>query len=238
MTNFLPLKIHYCWFGKNELPESAKKCIESWKKFFPHYQIIEWNEDNYPISEKPLYLQQAYQAKKWAFVSDYARFDILNQEGGIYFDTDVEVIKEFGKILETNFMGLENAGLPAAGLGMGFQQDNLFLTEILKLYQNDSFVKADGSYNLETVVRKTVKILSKYNLGSDDVQQFLAELNLTIYPSDFMAPKKWDTREINITNNTVSIHHCDATWWTPEQRAKMLKKEKMVKDGVDTKSLS
>lgn len=106
----IPKKIHYCWFGRKPLPESAKKCIASWKKFFHDYEIIEWNEDNYDVNKIP-YIQQAYEAKKYAFVSDYARFDVLYQYGGVYFDTDVEVIRPFEDILEKGaFMGCETDG--------------------------------------------------------------------------------------------------------------------------------
>ena len=106
----IPKVIHYCWFGGNELPESAKKCIDSWRKFFPDYEIKEWNESNYDV-RKNIYISQAYDAGKYAFVSDYARFDVLYQFGGIYFDTDVEVIKSFEDILtQGSFMGCEIDG--------------------------------------------------------------------------------------------------------------------------------
>ena len=114
----IPKKIHYCWFGRNPLPESAKKCIASWRKYFPDYEIIEWNEDNYDVNKIP-YTQQAYAAKKYAFVSDYARFDILYQHGGIYFDTDVEVIKSFDDVLEHGaFMGCEIDGSSRSGIAV------------------------------------------------------------------------------------------------------------------------
>lgn len=115
----IPRIIHYCWFGGNKLPELAIKCISSWKIYFPDYEIKEWNETNYDVHKIP-YISQAYDAKKYAFVSDYARFDILYQYGGIYFDTDVEVIKPFDQILKSGgFMGLEAKGVVAAGLGIG-----------------------------------------------------------------------------------------------------------------------
>ncbi|MDE6612292.1 MAG: glycosyl transferase, partial [Muribaculaceae bacterium] len=111
----IPKTIHYCWFGRNPLPESALKCIASWRKYFPDYQIIEWNEDNFDVNAIP-YTAQAYAAKKYAFVSDYARFKILYDHGGLYFDTDVEVIKPFDDILERGaFMGFELAAPDMAG---------------------------------------------------------------------------------------------------------------------------
>src|SRR5215510_15199585 len=113
----IPKIIHYCWFGGNPLSELALKCIASWKKYFPNYEIKEWNESNYDVHKIP-YTSEAYNAKKYAFVSDYARFDILYQYGGIYFDVDVEVIKQFGDILnDTGFMGMETLSGCNAGLG-------------------------------------------------------------------------------------------------------------------------
>ena len=104
----IPKVIHYCWFGRNPLPPLAVKCIESWKKFLPGYEIKEWNEDNFDVNIIP-YIQEAYEARKYAFVSDYARFYILYHHGGIYFDTDVEVIKSIDDIIERGaFMGCEN----------------------------------------------------------------------------------------------------------------------------------
>ena len=152
----IPHKIHYCWFGGNPLPKSAVKCIESWKKYFPEYEIIEWNENNYNVNKIP-YIQQAYKAKKYAFVSDYARFDILYNEGGIYFDTDVEVIRSFEDILAKGaFMGCEIDGdcldsnsqskiLIHAGIGLGAAPKLEVYREILMYYNNQSFIMTDGS---------------------------------------------------------------------------------------------
>ena len=118
----IPKKIHYCWFGGNPLPLLAQKCIESWKKYLPDYEIIEWNEANYDVHKIP-YISQAYKAKKYAFVSDYARVDILNEHGGVYFDTDVEVLKDLSPILAKGpFLGIEAAGAIANGLGMAAEQ--------------------------------------------------------------------------------------------------------------------
>ena len=103
----IPKKIHYCWFGRNPLPESAKKCIESWKKYCPEYEIIEWNEDNFDLTENR-YAREAYEQKKWAFVSDYARLKIVYEQGGIYMDVDVELIKPLDELTELDgYMGFE-----------------------------------------------------------------------------------------------------------------------------------
>ena len=146
----IPKTIHYCWFGGNPLPKLAMKCINSWKKYFPDYTIIEWNEHNYDISKIP-YIAEAYKAKKYAFVSDYARFDILYQCGGLYFDTDVEVIKPFDDILSHGpFMGCEIDGGEkeinvAPGLGIAASPGLGIYKHIIDFYATQHFLKDDGS---------------------------------------------------------------------------------------------
>ena len=148
----IPKKIHYCWFGRNPLPPLALKCIESWKRYLPDYEIKEWNEDNFDVNMIP-YTKEAYEAKKYAFVSDYARYWILYQYGGLYFDTDVEIIKNMDDIIARGpFMGCENeANLGATstelGLGLGCNPGLLFYKEMLDLYGTLHFVNPNGSYN-------------------------------------------------------------------------------------------
>ena len=123
----IPKKIHYCWFGNNPLPESVQRCIESWKKYCPGYEIIEWNEGNYNINKIP-FIEKAYKEKKYAFVSDYARLDIIYNEGGIYLDTDVELIKNIDPLLEHScFLALESCGAVATGLGFGSIKKHSFI---------------------------------------------------------------------------------------------------------------
>lgn len=215
----IPKIIHYCWFGKNPLPNTAIKCIESWKKFFPDYEIKEWNEDNFDINSIP-YTAQAYAAKKYAFVSDYARFWILYNYGGLYFDTDVEVIRPMNDIVSKgSFMGCEKPYVEGAtpnslgvapGLGLGVNPGLGLIKEILEEYEKFCFIKADGSLNLTTIVEYTTNILCKHDLKNSPDIQFIA--GCYIYPSDYFSPKNVDTRELVITENTRSIHHYDASW--------------------------
>jgi hypothetical protein len=203
-------KIHYCWFGKNELPESAKKCILSWKKYFSDYEIVEWNESNYNIN-KTDFIKEAYAAKKYAFVSDYARFDILYNYGGIYFDTDVEVIKPFGDILRNSaFMGFETVGEVNSGLGMGSIAGNEIFQKILNYYNNRHFLKPDGSYDTRTVVSIASDIMTGYGLKRENRIQSIE--GITIYPIEYLCPMSFETGKVEITNNTVSIHHFDGSW--------------------------
>ena len=206
----IPKTIHYCWFGGNPLPDLAKKCIASWRKFCPDNEIKEWNEKNYDVRKIP-YIAQAYDAKKYAFVSDYARFDILYEYGGIYLDTDVELIKPLDKIINQGaFLGLEAPRLINAGLGMATPAKTPILREILNSYQSDIFTNTDGSYNLKTVVTRVSDIFKKH--GFSDKTEFQKVAGFTIYPIEYFCPKNILTGELFITNNTYSIHHFDASW--------------------------
>ena len=166
----IPKKIHYCWFGRNPLPESAKKCIASWRKFLPDYEIIEWNEDNFDVNSIP-YTAQAYSVGKYAFVSDYARFKILYEHGGLYFDTDVEVIRPMDDIIDAGpFMGFEiDAADPSVGvnpgLGLGALPRMDFFKTILSKYGSFSFLKSDGSFNETTIVAYTTDLLKENGLN-------------------------------------------------------------------------
>lgn len=218
----IPKVIHYCWFGRNALPDSAQKCFASWRKFLPDYDIKEWNEDNFDVNIIP-YTREAYEAKKYAFVSDYARFWILYHYGGIYFDTDVEVIKPMDDILERGaFMGIEasvfiynhhkfekiNAVNP--GLGIGVQPGNKLYKELLDLYAKEMFINSNGSLNLETIVTKTTTILVRHGYNGNNIIQNIG--GITIYPHDFFCPLDSTTGITTITDNTVSIHYYDCSW--------------------------
>ena len=217
----IPKKIHYCWFGGNPLPESAKKYIETWKKYCPDYEIIEWNETNFDVNQNQ-YCKEAYEAKKWAFVSDYARFWILYRYGGIYFDTDVEVLKPLDKIIEKGpFMGCERdadkSGMTtiavAPGLGLGVNPGLGLYKEILDLYENLHFKNKDGSLNLKTVVQYTTEVLIKHGLKKSNQIQKCA--GVYIYPREYFCPKNIDTGALEITENSYTIHHFEGTWLTP-----------------------
>lgn len=221
----IPKIIHYCWFGGNPLPESAKKCIASWQKYLPDYEIKEWNEINFDVNSIP-YTREAYAAKKYAFVSDYARFWILYHQGGVYFDTDVEVLKPMDDIIERgNFMGREagaymkNMGLGEGdglavnpGLGFGMEKGSPLIREILDNYNEYSFLKKDGSLNLKTIVHYTTEVLYKHGLTHSNAKPELVE-GIWIYPADVFCPMD-HTRGciVTMTDNTRSIHLYDASW--------------------------
>ena len=210
----IPKIIHYCWFGRNPLPEFAKEYIATWRKFLPDYEIREWNEDNFDVNIIP-YTSEAYKAKKYAFVSDYARFWILYHYGGIYFDTDVEVIRNMDDIIERGpFMGIENLATEdkyetvAAGLGLGAEKGMPLYKKILDNYANYHFILDDGTLNLRTVVQYvTVELIRDGLKRSNDIQQCAG---IYIYPKDFFNPKGGGI--LHITENTRTIHQYSATW--------------------------
>jgi mannosyltransferase OCH1-like enzyme len=212
----LPKTIHYCWFGRNPLPESAKKCIASWRKFLPDYEIIEWNEDNYDVNKIP-YTAEAYAAKKYAFVSDYARFDILYQHGGLYFDTDVEVIKPFDDIVANGpFMGCEidakGSDCPAVapGLGLGVNPGLGLYKEILDYYSDRHYAIDGEIVENATVVTHTTNILRQYGLKNKLGIQHIA--GVTIYPKRYFNPLDDATGKLTITSDTYSIHWFAKSW--------------------------
>ena len=229
----IPNIIHYCWFGGNPLPEIAVKCISSWKKYFPDYEIKEWNEDNFDLNCCE-YVREAYQAKKWAFVSDYARFWILYNYGGLYFDTDVEVIKDMSDIIANGaFMGCEVADKCAPGLGLGVnpgpgQGGNPGLglyKEILENYQQSHFLNSDGSNNYETVVDRTTNILKKYGFKESNTIQKIADV--MVYPPEYFCPMDYTTGKLNITESSRSIHWYDASWLDDRMKKRRARSEKI-----------
>ena len=190
----IPKVIHYCWFGRNTLPPLAVKCIESWKKYFPDYEIKEWNEENFNVNIIP-YTKEAYEMKKYAFVSDYARFWILYHYGGLYFDTDVEVIRPMDDIIDKGpFMGCEknidNNGetilAVAPGLGLGANPGLGLYSELLQLYSTLHFIEGNGVLNLKTVVEYTTELLCYCGLKNCATAQKIA--GILIYPREYFNP--------------------------------------------------
>lgn len=216
----IPKIIHYCWFGRKPLPKLALKCIASWKKFLPDYEIKEWNEDNFDVNSIP-YIAQAYKHKKYAFVSDYARFKVLYEQGGIYFDTDVEVIKSIDDVLAKGaFFGLEQDMTEnfacAPGLGFACNPGLGLLREMLEFYKNIDFEQSDGSLNQKTIVEYFSEMLLKK--GLQPISGIIEFEGVFIYPPDYFCPKPSEFGKIQITENTRTIHHYAASWIGPKQR--------------------
>lgn len=241
----IPKIIHFCWFGRNLLPELAERCIASWRKFLPGYEIWQWGEGG-PTSALPRregedglfdrvmlfdvniipYTAEAYRQKKYAFVSDYARFWILYRYGGIYFDTDVEVIRPMEKIIaKGNFMGFEvdpdGKNTPGhyaprysfavnPGVGIGISQGHSFVKRMLDTYHNLTFEGTPMNPWLKTIVAYTSEALVEEGLKNQKGIQQVGDI--TIYPHEYFAPIDVITRRLHITANTYSIHHYLGSW--------------------------
>lgn len=207
----IPKVIHYCWFGGNSLGEKEKKCIESWRKFCPDYEIKEWNESNFDISLYP-YLRQAYESKKYAFLTDVARLDIIYREGGLYFDTDVEIIKNIDDLLENEaFFAFEDGQYVATGLGFGAVAGNEIVKANRDLYEGINFINEDGTFNLKACPKYTTELMLEYGLKQDNSEQIIAN-GVKIYPSECFNPYDHLTDKLNKTSNTYTIHWFANSW--------------------------
>ena len=205
----IPKIIHYCWFGGNPLPKSAIKCINSWRKFCPDYEIIEWNEKNFDVSVNK-YVKEAYDAKKYAFVSDYARLYALYTHGGIYLDTDVEVLKSFDDLLENNgVFGFEEKNFVATSF-MAVSPKNDLIKEFLDTYSNRIFKNTDGKIDTTTNVDVLTKMLCSKGLIQNNVEQEF-EGNI-IFPKEYFSPYDYIKSINNSTKNTYCIHWYDVSW--------------------------
>lgn len=207
----IPKKIHYCWFGNSEKPESVLKCINSWKKHCQDFDIIEWNESNYDIKANK-YIEDAYSEKKWAFVSDFVRLDVVYKYGGIYLDTDIEVIKSLDELLNNyEYFGIEAQNLNiASGLGFGAERHTTNIKELRDMYLDLSFYNEDGSLNLKPCPLYITDYFIKKGFVRKDETQVVH--NCKIYKSVVLSPINYLTGEFKCTSETLSIHKYDASW--------------------------
>ncbi len=234
----IPKIIHYCWFGGGRIPDLDMRCIESWKRFCPDYEIKLWNENNYDIN-KNSYMKQAYESKLWGFVPDYARLDILYEYGGFYLDTDVELVKNLDPLRENEaFMGFESSlgnedKFINLGQMFGSVKHNKLIKEIRDVYDNISFINQDGTYNLLPSPHYTTRPLLSKGLKRNNTLQLID--NVTIYPAEYFCPMYYGTRRVKVTKNTYSIHHFNASWYNDKER-KYYKKVVMLNRLVGIKN--
>ena len=214
----IPKVIHYCWFGGNEKPKLFEKCYNSWKKYCPDYEIIEWNESNFDLKSCPRYVIQAYEAKKWAFVTDYVRLKVIYENGGIYFDTDVELKKNPDFLLEyKSFFGLEKGAYVNTGLGFGAEKGTEILLEMMQDYNDVPFVKENGSYDVMPCPERNTKVFLEHGLIQNDTKQLL-DNGILILPTAILNPMNFETGQIKTTAETVSIHWYSASWHTKKEQ--------------------
>ena len=199
------------------MPELARKCIDSWKKYLPEYEIKEWNEDNFDINSYP-YVREAYENRRFAFVTDVVRLHALFYEGGVYMDTDVEVLKPLDSLLGYDIVsGFESdkqipTGLMASQVGMPF------ILELLQDYNDAHFVKSDGTIDLTTNVERITQHCLKYGIKLNNTLQTVN--GFTFLPKDYLCPKSYDDGKIRLTENTLVIHHFAGSWYTPIEKMK------------------
>ncbi len=225
MVQKIPKVIHYCWFGGNEKPQLILKCIDSWKKYCPDYEIHEWNEENYNI-RKIKYISEAYDNKRWAFVSDYARLDIIFEHGGIYLDTDVEIIKPLDSLLYHDaIMGFEDGKNIATGLICAAKPKHKAIKELRDIYNNIQFIKSDGSLNLTPCPQYSTEYFKKNGLKQNDTLQICNDV--TIFPSEYFNPVNLLSQSGNITDHSYAIHHAAMSWHDSKTK-KALEKERYI----------
>ena len=224
----IPKIIHYCWLGGKPKPESVVKCIESWRKFCPEYEIREWNESNLDVSAND-YTGQAYEAKAWGFVPDYLRLWIVYTYGGIYLDTDVQMVRNFDPLLEEDgFCGFEDDNYISFGVGFGAKAGNSLIKEQMAVYDNLKFLNDDSSLNRtpSPVYITPVMMAYGFHINDGNIQRVNG---FACYPPEYFCPKSFSTGITKVTKKTYSIHQFDASWYSEEEQLRRKQWEKAAR---------
>ena len=224
----IPKIIHYCWFGRGKKTKLIRKCMKTWKKYFPEYDIVEWNEENFDINSNE-YVREAYNNKKYAFVSDYARLYALYNFGGIYFDTDIEVIKNFDNIIKNmDIYAFEKEDVIMTGV-MIARKGSKIIKQFLKLYDNLKFLNDDGSLNLLPNTYRLTEILKENGLVCNNKKQILKNSLAEIYPIEYFFSFYMDNSYFMPTQNTYTIHHYDGSWTSKKEKVLKIIKRTLAK---------
>lgn len=216
----IPKTIHYCWFGRAAKGRLVNHCIDSWRRTLPEYEIREWNESNFDVAANR-YCKEAYESRKWAFVSDYVRLEVLYDYGGIYMDTDVEVLKPLDRFLDHGaFSGFQDSSNIPTGI-IGAQRENGWIQDQLRYYDDRAFILPNGDFDMTTNVAVISEISkSKHSFVPNGQYQVLAS-DVHIYPQDWFCPLSYTDGILRITENTYAIHHFGGSWQTSTQKLKM-----------------
>ena len=220
----IPKIIHYCWFGGNAKPKVIEKYIQTWHEKLADYRFIEWNEENFDIQNSIPYVKEAYEAKKFAFVSDYVRLHALNEYGGVYFDTDIEVVKPFDKYLENRDLVLcrECDGALSTAF-IACSKENIFIENFLETYKSRHFLKENGEYDLSTINEHMSKLAEEWDVNLHSVDIEILEDGITVYPYDYFSAfdvKNWHPI---VTENTCTVHHMNASWFSSNKKIVLIK---------------
>jgi len=222
----IPKKIHYCWYGGQFLPKLAKRCLDSWSRHLPDYELKRWDESNTDLTANR-YVREAYEAGKYAFVSDYMRLKVLYEEGGIYMDTDVEVVKNLDCFLvHRAFSGFESPLRVPTGI-MGAEKGHSWIQYLLKLYDKKGFIKEDGKYDTTPNTVLITKASLKQGLKLTNEQQMFN--GVVIYPKKVFCPKDYDDYRYETSECTYTVHHFSGSWYSRETRWLMNFKIHIVK---------
>lgn len=212
----IPKVIHYCWFGGGEMPDHVKENIASWKSTNPEFEIREWNEDNFDVNAIP-YISEAYKRKKYSFVADFARYEIVLQNGGFYFDTDVELLRDISSLCSyRGFFSFEYFDLINSGSGFAAEKGDMLIKEIRNQYLKRKFVNKDGSLNLTPCSEYETGFFKYRGLRADNSFQVVDDF--LIFPYEFFAPVNQGTAMLEMTENTYGIHKFDCSWFDNEEK--------------------
>ncbi len=220
----IPKIIHLCWLSGDPYPAKIEKCIKSWKEYLPDYEIILWDTKRFQL-EKSNWVKQAFEKKKYAFAADYIRFYALYNYGGIYLDSDVEVLKSFNDLLDLPyFMGAEKAGTIEAAI-LGAEKHCSWIKDCLNYYENRNFITEDGSMDIrklpEIMVEEIQKKMKIHNLTLKEIEKissFDFNNQIFVFPDEYFSPKVFDSRKVLITQNTYTIHHYQNSWFSPKAK--------------------
>lgn len=221
----IPKIIHYCWFGRNPIPDEFKHYMDSWKKYCPDYRVMEWNEDNFDLSSNA-FVREAYENRKWAFVTDYVRLYVLYHYGGVYMDTDVELMRPLDGFLEEHaFSGFEKENAVPTGIMAG-EKGLPVIGELLAPYENRHFILPDGSMDLHTNVEDITDYFVKAGLVLNGRKQTVR--GFTFYPTEYFCPLNNRTFELNRTDHTYAIHHFAGSWIEDKSKQRNRKIKKLL----------